>query len=219
MCGRAAAAAWLGRAAAWRSRARRQCTFQTKSAFGRNRALSGRARRAKLWALSSGRCRRAAPPLRSSYVVLSPQNGGRSVEFSNSESLELESASSLRKPTRKPRSAAEGDASAHLRRRQTPRGHRAPRKPAAPSRTTRDTARDAVAALLATQQHLTHAVVPSPNVSRANCLASAFSFAMRAASSSSFACCSIRFFCRSSSLTRFASASNNSLGGTGRNFW
>ena len=97
MCGRAAAPAWLGRAAAWRSRARRQCTFQTKSAFGRNRALSGRARRAKLWALSSGRCRRAAPPLRSSYVVLSPQKGGRSVEFQNTESLELESASSLRK--------------------------------------------------------------------------------------------------------------------------
>ena len=217
MCGRAAAAAWLGRAAAWRSRARRQCTFQTKSAFGRNRALSGRARRAKLWALSSGRCRRAAPPLRSSYVVLSPQKGGRSVEFQNTESLELESASSLRKPTRKPRSAAEGDASAHLRRRQTPRGHRAPRKPAAPSRTTRDTVRDAAAAENTTNKR--YAVVPSPNVSRANCLASAFSFAMRAASSSSFACCSIRFFCRSSSLTRFASASNNSLGGTGRNFW
>ena len=64
-----------------------------------------------------------------------------------------------------------------------------------------------------------YAVVPSPNVSRANCLASAFRFASAAASSSSFACCAARRCCRSSSLTRFASASNNSLGGTGRNFW
>jgi len=55
----AAAAARPGRAAAWRSRALGPAHFQTQSAFGRNRALSGRARRAKLWALSSGRCRRA----------------------------------------------------------------------------------------------------------------------------------------------------------------
>jgi hypothetical protein len=99
----------------------------------------------------------------------------------------------------------------------TPRRHREGKPPAASRDAT--TPPHAVAALRATQQHLTHAVVPSPNVSRANCLASALRFASAAASSSSFACCSIRFFCRSSSLTRFASASNNSFGGTGRNFW
>ena len=44
----AAAAVELGRAAAWRSRALGPAHFQIKSAFGRNRALSGRARRAKL---------------------------------------------------------------------------------------------------------------------------------------------------------------------------
>ena len=56
MCGRAAAPAWLGRAAAWRSRALRSAHFKPSPAFGRNRALSGRARRAKLlgvWTLST----------------------------------------------------------------------------------------------------------------------------------------------------------------------
>ena len=56
MCGRAAAAAELGRAAAWRSRALRPVHFQTQSAFGRNRALSGRARRAKLWVWTLSTC-------------------------------------------------------------------------------------------------------------------------------------------------------------------
>jgi hypothetical protein len=79
VCGRAAAAAWLGRAAAWRSRARRQCTFQTKSAFGRNRALSGRARRAKLWVWTLSTCGATIAAILFLNQLTSYKMGGRLV--------------------------------------------------------------------------------------------------------------------------------------------